>query len=228
MKKKIESLQEYLNKQGVNEASTKVLEAGCGSASHLSFGDHAYMVGIDISMEQLKRNNRLDEKIVGDLQNYHFSPSSFDIIVCWDVLEHLSKPELALREFLNAIKEDGLIVLKMPNILSVKGIVTKLLPLSLHVAFYRHVHKRINAGKDDIGPFKTFLRLSIAPKSIKKFAGQNGLRIGYYDTFDVSDAEWFKKIKIVYVTYMAIVTIFKTASFGFLGDSDFVIVLQKK
>lgn len=228
MKEKIASLQEYVDKKGVGEATTKVLEAGCGSASHLHFSDHAYMVGIDISAEQLKRNKRLNEKILGDLQDYHFPPSSFDVIVCWDVLEHLSKPELVLREFLNAIKENGIIVLKMPNVLSVKGLVTKLLPLSFHVSFYRHVHKRINAGKEDVGPFKTFLRWSIAPQSIKRFAGRNGLRIGYYDTFDVANTEWLKNNKIVYAAYMAVNTIFKAASFGFLGDSDFAIVLQKE
>lgn len=227
MNEKIESLQEFIYKEGIGEAITKVLEAGCGSASHLCFGDHAYMVGIDISMEQLKRHKRLDERIEGDLQYYRFPPASFDLIVCWDVLEHISKPELVLYGFVSAVKDNGMIVLKMPNVLSLKGLVTKLLPQALHVAFYRHVHKRTNAGQDDKGPFRTFLRLSIAPSSIKKFAERNGLRIVYYDSFDVTDTAWLKRSKIVYLSYLVISKVFRVASFGLIGDSDFVIILQR-
>ena len=227
MKEKICKLQKHLEELGICEANTKVLEAGCGSASHLKFSDDAYMVGIDISLEQLKRHQRLDEKIEGDLESYHFPPSSFDVIVCWDVLEHISKPELVLAEFLSAVNENGIIVLKMPNVLSLKGLVTKMLPQSLHVAFYQHVHGRADAGKNDAGPFDTFLRLSIAPTSIKKFAKENGLRVAHYDSFDVAETLWLKRNRLVYYSYRMINIMLRAASLGFLGDSDFVIVLQK-
>src|SRR4051812_43966697 len=76
-----------------------VLEAGCGSASHISIAADACLTGIDISEKQLARNQALDEKILGDVQSYALPESRFDVIICWDVLEHLPHPELALENF---------------------------------------------------------------------------------------------------------------------------------
>ncbi len=39
----------------------RVLEAGCGSLTHLDLGSRAKVTGIDISQRQLDRNDNLDE-----------------------------------------------------------------------------------------------------------------------------------------------------------------------
>ena len=101
--------------------SFEVLEAGCGSSRHIELGDRARIVGIDISEEQLARNDRLDRKILGDVQTHDFAPECFDLIVCWDVLEHLPEPERALRSFARASKAGGVILLALPNVFSLKG-----------------------------------------------------------------------------------------------------------
>lgn len=62
-----------------------VLEAGCGSTSHIDLGDKCRLTGIDISENQLRRNAYLDERILGDIQSYHWTVSRFDTVVCWDV-----------------------------------------------------------------------------------------------------------------------------------------------
>ena len=88
----------------------RILEAGCGSASHLRFGPGAHLVGIDISERQLDRNGALDEKIVGDLQSHPLG-SGYDLIVCWDVLEHLPRPDDALENMLASVAPGGLLVI---------------------------------------------------------------------------------------------------------------------
>jgi hypothetical protein len=53
-----------------NRGRIKLLEAGCGSASHLELKPAVDGVGIDISRAQLERNTMVQEKILGDIQDY--------------------------------------------------------------------------------------------------------------------------------------------------------------
>jgi 2-polyprenyl-3-methyl-5-hydroxy-6-metoxy-1,4-benzoquinol methylase len=148
----------------------KVLEIGCGSCSHVDLGQNAYMVGIDISQKQLDRNTTLDEKICGDVESYFLPQEEFDVIVCWWILEHLSHPDKALENCQKSLKKDGIMILAIPNVMSVKGLITKLTPHWFHVWFYRYIFGEKLAGIDDQVPFKTYLRMSLSPPSIKQFA----------------------------------------------------------
>jgi SAM-dependent methyltransferase len=220
-------LQEFLDKALEGRADVAVLEAGCGSTSFFRFEQTAHLVGIDISEKQLSRNTSLSETIRGDIQYYEFQPSTFDIIVCWNVLEHLPQPELALERFVAAVKEDGIIVLGLPNVLSLKGLLTKCLPYRLHVLAHRHLFGRKDAGKDDVGPFKTYLRFSITPTAIRESAVNSGLRVVYFDTYDALDADYLGNSKLAYVIYRTLRALTEFASLGRLGDSEFIIVLRK-
>src|SRR5215831_13985930 len=223
----IQKLQTFLDRELFCRPAVRLLEAGCGSASNLSFGKQVWLVGIDISERQLARNTLLHEKIAGDIQRYEFSPESFDAIVCWDVLEHLSQPELALRQFGRAIKPDGLIILKLPNVLSLKGLVTKLLPHTLHVLAYRYFYGDNNAGKDWTAPFKTYMRFNISAGAIRKQAAQLGLETVYFATIDVADVSWLQRAKAMHFVYVTLKKILGLASMGRIGDSELIIVLKK-
>src|SRR3990172_9863624 len=100
---RILKLQSIINKLLENKPPIKVLEAGCGSSSYIQFEKNVYIVGIDISEKQLQQNSKINEKILGDIQYYDFKPSTFDVVICWDVLEHLPKPGMALQKFVEAI-----------------------------------------------------------------------------------------------------------------------------
>jgi 2-polyprenyl-3-methyl-5-hydroxy-6-metoxy-1,4-benzoquinol methylase len=148
----------------------KLLEAGCGSASHLRFGAQVYAVGIDISQEQLERNEVVNEKILGDIQEYPLPEQEFDVVVCWNVLEHLSKPKHALLNLFGAVKTQGLLILGFPNLLSVKGLVTKITPFWFHRLFYHFM--RYTSPH-----FPTYLRAAILPKRVTRLAEQNGFSV---------------------------------------------------
>ena len=163
----------------------KVLEAGCGETpSPIGVGDGALMVGIDISERQLARNSWAHEKIRGDIQTYDFPDADFDVVVSWDVLEHLPRPEQALARLARAVKPGGLLVVKIPNLFSAKGLITKLTPYSFHVWVYKHVFGYTDPGVDDRPPFPTFLRRSITPPALVRFAGAHGLAIEMFGTFE--------------------------------------------
>lgn len=216
-------LQELVDGIFINSSTKiRILEAGCGSMTHIHFGENAHITGIDISEMQLLRNQDIDERIVGDIQIYDFQPSSFDIIICWNVLEHLQNPTAALSRFVKALKQDGIIILALPNGLSIKGMLTKYTPHIFHVWAYEHLFGIVNAGKDDNAPFRIVLSYTILPTGIKRFAHQNGLRIIFFSSYD---SEFYtKKLGALFIFFKQLV---KFLSLGGLGDSDFVVALQK-
>ncbi len=161
-----------------------VLEAGCGSYCYVTLPKGSHLVGIDISARQLERNEIVHEKICGDLQTYELPEQSYDVIVCWDVLEHLSTPELALSNFVRSIRPGGLIILALPNVLSTKGLIAKFTPHRFHVWVYRTFMGRPNAGTEDVGPFKTYLRSSIEPHKLTKFAIRNRFEISFFQMYE--------------------------------------------
>ena len=223
----MQDLQTFLDGELFRRPSLRVLEAGCGSASNLELPGEVCLVGVDISEKQLARNTVLHEKIVGDIQRYEFPPDSFDAIICWDVLEHLSQPELALRQFARAIKPGGLVILKLPNVLSLKGLVTKFLPHTFHVLVYRYIYGDKNAGKNDTVPFKTYLRFCISAGAIQKQAAQLGLETAFFATVDAADFHWLQQRKAVHSIYVTVKKIVKMLSLGRLGDSELILVLKK-
>jgi SAM-dependent methyltransferase len=152
----------------------KLFEAGCGSASHFGFEGIARSVGIDISQDVLDKNTMLDEKILGDLQTHPLPKRQFDIVVCWDVLEHLPRPQAALANMFATVSSDGLLVLGFPHLISIKGLVTKFTPYSFHVWLYKTVLKY------DFVPFPTFLSTDIIPRRVVEFGEENGFSALYF------------------------------------------------
>jgi SAM-dependent methyltransferase len=227
MSDEICQLQAFLDQELSPKGSVRLLEAGCGSASYLDFGTQARLVGIDISEKQLERNNLLHEKILGDIQRYEFPPETFDVIICWDVLEHLPQPEMAMLGFSRAIKPGGLVILKLPNVLSLKGLVTKFMPHTVHVLAYRYFYGDKNAGKNDSVPFKTYLRFRISANALQKQGAQLGLRSAYVATFDVAEVNWLRQKKVVRLFYMTLKTIIGFLSLGRIGDSELILVMKK-
>jgi SAM-dependent methyltransferase len=223
----VQALVEEMTNQG---QPLRVLEAGAGSRSHIRLGANTELVGIDICQEQLDNNRELHQKILGDIQIYPLPPSSFDIIFCWDVLEHLKRPDLALQNFLRAIRPGGLIVMGAPAVNSIKGMITKYTPHWFHVFVYRHLLGNKNAGKPGHVPFPTFLRYSMSPRSLRSFARKHGLVIEYFDQYEEKvQVRIKKKHWSINLAYLLIGPLLRVASFGCLNPdiTDFTIVLRK-
>ncbi len=170
----------------------RILDAGCGRAMpDLEVARDNYTVGIDISAEALELNGDLDEKILGDLQSYPLPNRSFDLILCFDVLEHLSDPRTALDNLVQALKPGGRLMLGMPNVLSPKALATKFTPHYLHILYYRRVLRYSDAGRPGFGPFKTYLRWWLRPRSIRRYAAIHGLEVEQLDVYEPESWAWF-------------------------------------
>jgi len=170
-------VQETVDRLLAGRDSIKVLEAGCGSILFLRFPEPAHVTGVDISKKQLDRNPRLHERIVGDLQTCELPREAFDVVVCWNVLEHLPQPELAVTRLAAALGPGGVLVLACPNPRSLRALATRLTPLWFHVWFYKSVLGYKAAGEDDVGPFPTIMSRSIAPEALCQLAQSCGLEV---------------------------------------------------
>ena len=175
-----DSLQKFVDELLSTRHGACVLEAGCGSTSHLGISGFSKVVGIDISEMQLERNDYLDDKLLGDIQTYNLPKNAFDLIVCWDVLEHLPRPEDALANMGNSLRKGGLMIIAAPNLLSLKGIVTKLTPYAAHKWFYHRIIGDKRRAAEGFNQFATYLRRSMTPRGVRRFARSKGFACRFY------------------------------------------------
>jgi SAM-dependent methyltransferase len=170
----------------VRTSPLRVLDAGCGRGLHaLELDEGSYVVGIDVSQAALDVNTTADEKLLGDVQTLALPAESFDVAVCWDVLEHLPRPYDALDNLVQAIKPGGRLVLGLPHVFSPKALVAKFTPLRSHVWFYKHVFKFFDqTGRPEYGPYKTYMRWNLRPKVIVRYAASRGLQVAEIDQYE--------------------------------------------
>lgn len=107
---KMKMVKNFLAKKGKNK---KILDLGCGEGALVEeMSDHGYdIIGADANYESAKVLRR-------DIIRTGFADSSFEIILCLDVLEHLSlnEQQKAIGEIKRILKPDGILVLTLPNL----------------------------------------------------------------------------------------------------------------
>jgi SAM-dependent methyltransferase len=154
---------------------TKALDAGCGYKLPLDFHRDVHLVGLDATPEAIAKNENIDEAIVGDLQTYPLPQCSFDAVICWWVLEHVPDVKAAFRNMARSLRANGVLVIGVPRLWSMKGLVTKVTPYEFHIWVYRQVFNVANAGEPGVAPFRTYLSRDISPRGLLKLAAEEGL-----------------------------------------------------
>jgi SAM-dependent methyltransferase len=176
-------LQQCLDRVFEELVCRRALDAGCGARLAVRLPEGVHLVGIDVSREALARNERLDEAIVGDLQEYPLPREEFDAVVCWWVLEHLPRPERAVANMAGSLRPGGVLVVAVPRLWSLKGLVTRLTPHRFHVWAYRRLLGLEHAGHPGVGPYRTYLRRDIDPERLRRLAREHGLERIFARTF---------------------------------------------
>lgn len=90
-----------------------VLDAGAGEKSMLQlFRERPIVtVGLDLSLDDLKKNSRLTHRVCADAQELPFRQGCFDLIVSQWLLEHLPSPRLLLSETYRVLRNRGHLIL---------------------------------------------------------------------------------------------------------------------
>ena len=98
------------------EDINRVIDIGCGEGFVINCLDLPDMTGVDISKNALrlaKGRNRNCNLCAGSVYELSFKKDSFDLAIATEVLEHLEKPEKALREIRRVTRKYCL--LSVPN-----------------------------------------------------------------------------------------------------------------
>jgi SAM-dependent methyltransferase len=172
-------LQRVVDRASAAQPLRRVLDAGCGFELPLDFPPSVELVGLDSSAEAMAKNENIDDAIVGDLETVELEEKSFDAVLCWTVLEHLERPDLALRNLARALRPGGLLIIGVPNVWSLKGLITKATPHRFHVWVYRRLLGHPDAGRPGVAPYRTHLKLVISPRGLVRLARANHLELLY-------------------------------------------------
>ena len=186
-----EARQSLLTVHGILEArlpanDLAIYEAGGGSTSFLPLEvlRRAHVTVVDIDEDQIRNNDYAQETILGDVQSHRFEPGSFDLVICYNVIEHLPDVEAALLRFCESLKQGGLILIGAPNPKSLSGVVTEYSPHWFHVWFYRHVRGDEKAGLPGQAPFPTFFHPLVTLSRLETFAAAHGLQMIYRKEYE--------------------------------------------
>lgn len=209
----------------------RVLEAGGGSASHLPLPTDADVTTIDISPEQLEANTYAREKLLGDLQTFDFGRRRYNLVIAWDVLEHLERPQAALERFAEILEPGGRLLVVGPQRYTLKGLVTRLTPHALHVAFYRHFLGSTDAGKPGHPPFPAHLTAGAEPEAIASFVSAKGLTIDRFVGYESSHVGALARRSALLIgAYRAVEWALHLATLGRYtrGMTDFFLIARKR
>jgi len=221
------ALQARLDALLADSPSARILNAGCGNGGrYVPIFDDPEVVGIDV---EPGASEFVDERLVGDIEAYDFGDREFDVVYCWDVLEHVRDPNRALRNLVSTLRHGGVAIVGLPHAASVKGVITRLTPHRLHAWLWRNVlnPKEVSAGPT---PFPTVLSQDVKPEAVREFARANGLSVEFYAEYE----SWTQKklrmlLRVRGRTFRMIGALVRTLSLGRVTATatDLVIVLRK-
>jgi len=107
---------------GRMKGGERVLDAGCGTGygSRLLFKKAASVVGIDLSplAIQYAREHYEGPGVTFaqmDCQRLAFPNAEFDLLICFEVFEHMEDQDGFLRECLRVLRPEGTLILSTPN-----------------------------------------------------------------------------------------------------------------
>ncbi len=113
-------------KRFARDAASKILDIGCGRGLMLNHLQREGWTcfGIEFSEESsLPAKQLIGERIrvVPRVSGLDFDTESLDVVSLWHVLEHLSEPDLVVRESKRILRRDGLLVIEVPNFASLQA-----------------------------------------------------------------------------------------------------------
>lgn len=116
---------EHLHRYSIAQefsADKKVLDIACGEGygTNLISKRAELVIGVDnnittIKKAEIKYKNKKCHFIHGDIEALPFEVNYFDLIVCFETIEHVQNPNFAISEIERVLKPDGILLISSPN-----------------------------------------------------------------------------------------------------------------
>jgi SAM-dependent methyltransferase len=138
-------------------ASGKLIDIGSGTGMFLKTArESGFDVhGLEISKDAATFGNitwGLDIK-QGNLYDCVFPPDRYDVVTLWHVFEHLHEPLVAVKQLYDMVKPGGLLVIAVPNIMSIQARLFRALWFHLDVPrhLFHHTPESIKMIAEAVG-----------------------------------------------------------------------------
>lgn len=96
----------------------KLLDIGCALGVFLDLAKKRgwAVTGLEIFKEAASYcQKRGLEVILGTIEKVNFAPNSFDLVTCFETIEHMREPKEMVKEVFKILKKEGLAVFSTPN-----------------------------------------------------------------------------------------------------------------
>jgi SAM-dependent methyltransferase len=184
------------------ESTFVVLDVGCGRGACMTDpipfrknlrvlqGKVAKVIGIDVDQNS-KNNPFLDDFRLIQGDSWPVDNNSIDLVICDNVLEHISDPDNFFSEICRVLRNGGLLCLRTPNRWSYIAIAATFIPNKYH----SKVTSVVQASREDEDVFPTIYKCNSIGK-LRKIMKKNG----FYCTVYGYEAEpsYFSFSKIAY------------------------------
>ncbi len=134
------------------------LDAGCGTGtlSRMMCLKGVQVIAVDGSPkmiecaknESIALSGNITYKLVDTIETLDFQSSSFDHALCSSVIEYVENPEQALCELFRVIRPSGILIVSVPNRLSIIRLVQKLLRIACKV-FGKDAYPYLSVSKNE-------------------------------------------------------------------------------
>ena len=100
--------------RGMVDGSTRILDIGCGSSRIVQSLPQA--VGMDMQLRKLRWLRAPGRQLVqASLMDLPFRSESFDCVICSEVIEHIPREQVDLRDMVRVLAPGGTLVLGTPD-----------------------------------------------------------------------------------------------------------------
>ena len=209
-----------------NGVPVEILDVGGGAVCRVPL-TNARVTVLDGSPDALERNDAAGIKLVGDAQSFDYGDRRFDIAVFWNVLEHVPCPDAALERACDRLNRNGLIVIRGPELNSLKALVTRYTPHWLHVLFYRWVLGIRDAGRNGRPPCPVEHNREADRDAIESLLRKLGFKIQYEQHYVGDQVTELRRFSSVgYLLYSGVASLVRLLTFSRYGrrETEFILV----
>jgi SAM-dependent methyltransferase len=156
-----------------------VLDAGAGQGARYPYDYRKWVrlvVGVDLE-ERVGDNTNLHAATIGDVAHLPFADGTFNMFFSKYLLEHLSEPVRAFREFRRVLRPGGRFVFHTPNRFHYVALAARLTPHRFHLWF------NAKRGRLERDTFETLYRAN-SRLAIGRLAARAGFSVAELELFE--------------------------------------------